>query len=304
LQARRLSHYRITLDHYLDKIIYQERCFLYTHAHYEEAVVAIRKFTDAKPTIGLVLGSGLGGLADMLEDRVVIPYSAIPHFPTSTVHGHSGELIIGKLGGKVVAVQKGRAHFYEGYNLQQVTFPIRVMHFLGIQTVILTNAAGGLNTSFKAGDVMMLNDHINLVGFVGLSPLAGPNDDELGPRFVGLVQTYDRTLRQLTHEVAKSNNIPLQEGVYCCLGGPTYETPAEARMLRMVGGDAVGMSTVHEVVVARHMGMKVLAFSSITNMVIDNLNTDYETNHEEVLEVGRIIVPKLIAILKGVVERL
>lgn len=277
---------------------------MYTHAHYEEAVNAIRTFTSLQPTIGMVLGSGLGGLADMLEDRVSIPYSAIPHFPTSTVHGHSGELVIGKLGGKVVAVQKGRAHFYEGYNLQQVTFPIRVMHFLGIKTLILTNAAGGLNKSFKAGDVMILNDHINLVGFVGLSPLTGPNDDELGPRFVGLVQTYDRQLLKLTQEVAKANNIQLQEGVYCCLGGPTYETPAEARMIRNFGADAVGMSTVHEVVVARHMGIKVLAFSSITNMVIDSLDTDYETNHEEVLEIGRIIVPKLITVLKGVVERL
>lgn len=280
------------------------RCMLFTHDHYHEAVEAIYSHTNLRPQIGIVLGSGLGGLADMLEERVDIPYSEIPHFPTSTVHGHHGELVIGKLAGKIVAVQKGRAHFYEGYHLQQVTFPIRVMHFLGIKTVILTNAAGGLNKSFKAGDVMMLNDHINMVGFAGFSPLSGPNDDELGPRFVGLVQTYDRELRQLTHEVAQKHNIPLQEGVYCCLAGPTYETPAEARMLRMVGADAVGMSTVHEVVVARHMGMKVLAFSSITNMVIDNLDTDHETNHEEVLEVGRIIVPKLITILKGVVERI
>lgn len=277
---------------------------MFSHNHYQEAVEAIRHHTNLKPEIGLVLGSGLGGLADMLEERVSIPYSEIPHFPTSTVHGHHGELVIGKLAGKVVLVQKGRAHFYEGYNLQQVTFPIRVMHFLGIKTVILTNAAGGLNTQFNAGDVMMLNDHINMVGFAGFSPLSGPNDDDLGPRFVGLVQTYDRELRKLTREVAQKHNIPLREGVYCCLAGPTYETPAEARMLRMVGADTVGMSTVHEVVVARHMGMKVLAFSSITNMVIDNLDTDHETNHEEVLEVGRIIVPKLITILKGVVERI
>lgn len=277
---------------------------MFTHNHYQEAVEAIRQHTHLQPQIGLVLGSGLGGLADMLEERVSIPYAEIPHFPTSTVHGHHGELVIGKLEGKVVLVQKGRAHFYEGYNLQQVTFPIRVMHFLGIKTVILTNAAGGLNTQFNAGDVMMLNDHINMVGFAGFSPLSGPNDDDLGPRFVGLVQTYDRELRKLTHEVAQKHNIPLREGVYCCLAGPTYETPAEARMLRMVGADTVGMSTVHEVVVARHMGMKVLAFSSITNMVIDNLDTDHETNHEEVLEVGRIIVPKLITILKGVVERI
>ncbi len=277
---------------------------MFTHTHYQEAVEAIRHHTNLQPEIGLVLGSGLGGLADMLEDRVSIPYSEIPHFPTSTVHGHHGELVIGKLAGKVVLVQKGRAHFYEGYTLQQVTFPIRVMHFLGIKTIILTNAAGGLNTQFSAGDVMMLNDHINMVGFAGFSPLMGPNDDDLGPRFVGLVQTYDRELRKLAHEVAQKNNIPLREGVYCCLAGPTYETPAEARMLRMIGADTVGMSTVHEVVVARHMGMKVMAFSSITNMVIDNLDTDHETNHEEVLEVGRIIVPKLITILKGVVERI
>lgn len=277
---------------------------MFTHTHYQEALEAIRRYTSLQPQIGLVLGSGLGGLADMLVERVSIPYSQIPHFPTSTVHGHHGELVIGKLADKVVLVQRGRAHFYEGYTLQQVTFPIRVMHFLGIKTIILTNAAGGLNTQFKAGDVMMINDHINMVGFAGFSPLTGPNDDSLGPRFVGLVQTYDRELRRLTHEVAQQHGIPLQEGVYCCLAGPTYETPAEARMLRMVGADAVGMSTVHEVVVARHMGMKVLALSSITNMVIDDIDVDHETNHEEVLEVGRVIVPKLIAILKGVIERI
>lgn len=267
---------------------------------YENTLQAIRAKTDLQPEFGLVLGSGLGSLADTLEERVAIPYDEIPNWPRSTVHGHSGNLVFGKLEGKTVVAQQGRAHFYEGYTMKAVTFPIRVMHALGVHTVILTNAAGGLNTSFKAGDVMLITDHINFVGMAGLNPLIGPNDDEIGPRFLGMVHTYDAEMRALAKQVAQANDITLREGTYICLAGPTFETPAEVRMLRTLGGDAVGMSTVHEVIVARHAGLRVMACSGITNEAIDTVDVEQETNHEEVLETGKVIVPKLTTILKGV----
>jgi purine-nucleoside phosphorylase len=276
----------------------------FTRADYDRAVEVIRSKSSIQPTCGLVLGSGLGTLADTLEDRVVIPYSEIPGWPKSTVHGHSGQLVIGVLENKTIIAQQGRAHFYEGYDLKQVTFPIRVMKFLGVNTVILTNAAGGLNSNYRAGQLMLLNDHINMIGMTGFNPLMGPNDESLGPRFVGMVHTYDRVLRELAHQVAIENGITLHEGVYICLAGPNFETPAEIRMLSMLGGDAVGMSTVHEVLVARHMGMRVLAFSSITNEGIDTVDSEQETNHEEVLETGKVIVPNLTTILKGVLRDL
>ncbi len=276
----------------------------YTRQDYQAAVDVIEARTSIKPTIGLVLGSGLGGLADTLEERVVIPYSDIPGWPQSTVHGHSGNLVIGQLEGKTVVAQQGRAHFYEGYDMQQVTFPIRVMHFLGVDTLILTNAAGGLNKDFVAGDLMLLNDHINMVGMVGANPLTGPNDDEIGPRFLGMSQTYDRELRQLARSVAEENDITLHEGTYVCLSGPNFETPAEVRMWQILGGDAVGMSTAHEVLVARHAGLRVMACSGITNEAIDMVDSPADANHEEVLEVGKVIVPRLTTILKGVLKAL
>jgi purine-nucleoside phosphorylase len=276
----------------------------YTRADYEKAVDVIRSHTDQQPEIGLVLGSGLGGLANAVEDAVAIPYSGIPGFPQSTVQGHSGQLVIGTLEGKLVLCQQGRTHFYEGYSMQQVTFAIRVMHFLGIKTVILTNAAGGVNPNFHAGDLMVINDHINFPGMAGNNPLMGHNDDDLGPRFLGMAQTYDRGLRNLAHQVAQTEGVSLQEGVYVGLSGPMFETPAEIRMLRTLGADAVGMSTVNEVAIARHTGMRVLAFSSITNVAIDRIDTELETNHEEVLEIGSIIVPKLTTILRGVLRAL
>ena len=274
----------------------------YSKQDYENAAALIGERSGKQPTIGLVLGSGLGTLADTLGDRVTISYDDIPRWPKSTVVGHSGQLVVGTLEGKVVVAQQGRAHFYEGYTQQQVTFPIRVMHLLGIDTLILTNAAGGLNQSFKAGDIMVINDHINLVGLVGHNPLRGPNDDSIGPRFPGMVHSYNRELRQLAHQVADENGIQLHEGVYACISGPTFETPAEIRMLRMIGGDTVGMSTAHEVIVARHAGLRVLAFSSITNVAIDNVDVQAETNHEEVLEAGKTLVPKLTTLLKGVLK--
>ena len=275
-----------------------------THVDYEKAAAFIQERITVKPAIGMVLGSGLGQLADELDESVVIPYADIPGWPASTVVGHGGNLVVGLLEGKPVVVQQGRAHYYEGYSVQQVTFPIRVMRFLGIGTVILTNAAGGMNTTFTAGDIMVINDHISFIGLAGHSPLIGPNDDSLGPRFVSLAQTYDRELRQLAHRVAEEHGEQLREGVYVGISGPAFESPAEIRMLRMMGGDAVGMSTVHEATVARHMSLRILAFSSITNITIDQIDTNRETDHVEVLEVGATIVPRLAKIVRGVVANL
>lgn len=271
---------------------------------YQPAVDAIRAHTDKKPLIGLVLGSGLGGLADELDNAVRIPYSAIPGWPVSTVHGHAGQLVIGELEGHTVVCQQGRAHFYEGYSAQEVSYPIRVMKALGVETVILTNAAGGINASYKPGDIMMINDHINFVGMAGANALRGPNDDSLGSRFPGMSQAYDRDLRTLARKTAADRGVPMYEGVYAALSGPNFETPAEVRMMRIIGADAVGMSTAHEVIVARHMSMRVLAFSAITNAGIDEIDTELDANHEEVLEIGLLIVPKLKAIIRGVVAAL
>lgn len=276
----------------------------FTQADYQAAADVVRGRTTLQPTVGLVLGSGLGPLADELGDAVAIPYSDIPGWPASTVHGHRGELVVGTLEGQTVVTQRGRAHFYEGYSAQQITFPIRVMGALGVETLILTNAAGGLNPAYQVGDLMMLNDHINLIGMSGNNPLVGPNDDSLGPRFVGMTQTYDRGLRQQARAVAQAAGVTLHEGVYVCLSGPTFETPAEVRMLRQMGADAVGMSTVHEVLVARHGGMRVMAFSGITNVAIDTLETTADANHEEVLEAGQLIVPRLTAVLRGLLKSL
>ena len=276
----------------------------YTRADFEAAADVVRSRITIQPKIGLVLGSGLGPLADTIGDAVSIPYADIPGWPPSTVHGHRGELVIGMLEGQAVVAQRGRAHLYEGYSAQQVTFPIRVMRALGAETLILTNAAGGLNPAYQVGDLMLFNDHINLVGMSGNNPLVGPNDDELGPRFIGMTQTYDRVLRQQALEVARTAGVTLHEGVYICLSGPTFETAAEVRMLRGMGADAVGMSTVHEVLVARHGGMRVMAFSGITNVAIDTLETTADANHEEVLEAGTLLVPRLTAILRGVLKTL
>ncbi len=269
---------------------------------FERGAALIRERSDLQPAIGLVLGSGLGGLADTLLRRTVVPYADIPGFPQATVHGHQGNLVIGELEGQVVIAQQGRAHFYEGYTPQQITFPIRVMKALGIHTLILTNAAGGLNPDYKVGDLMLLEDHINLPGLVGNSPLMGPNDDKLGERFVGLAQAYDRHLRRRALKIAGEQSIPLHSGVYVGLSGPAFETPAEIRMLRILGADCVGMSTVHEVLVARHAGLRVMACSGVTNSAIDVIDSDAETNHLEVLEAAEVIVPRLTSLLKGVLR--
>lgn len=295
------ARYNVTHLLQLDE---DEQYMSYTQQDYARAVQAIRSVTQLQPIVGLVLGSGLGGLADTLVDRVVIPYSEIPGWPQSTVVGHSGQLVIGYLEGKLVLAQQGRAHFYEGYTLEQVTFPIRIMHFLGIQKVILTNAAGGVNKAYRTGDLMLLNDHINFVGMVGNNPLMGPNDEHIGPRFLGMAHTYDAPMRNAAKKIAEAEQITLHEGVYACLSGPNFETPAEIRMLRAIGADAVGMSTVHEALVARHAGMSVMACSGITNECIDVTDAPTETNHEEVLDAGKTIVPRLTSILKGVIRTL
>ncbi|MCY3720248.1 MAG: purine-nucleoside phosphorylase [Anaerolineaceae bacterium] len=271
---------------------------------YDVAADIIRSRSGHRPRIGLVLGSGLGGLADALESRDVISSHDLTGWPRSTVEGHSGNLVLGMLEGQTVVAQQGRVHFYEGYTTQQIVFPVRVMIRLGIEILVLTNAAGGLRPDWRTGDLMLLNDHINLPGMSGANPLTGPNDESFGPRFPGMSQAYDRDLRRRALRVADEAGITLHEGVYVCVSGPNFETPAEIRMLRTMGADAVGMSTAHEVVVARHAGIRVLACSGITNVAIDEVNSDQEASHEEVLEAGTQLVPRLTTVLRGVLREL
>lgn len=274
------------------------------HDIYAAAVDAIRARTGQPVEIGLVLGSGLGGLADELEAAVRIPYTDIPGFPVSTVPGHRGELVIGTLEGCQIVCQRGRAHFYEGYTPQQVTFPVRVMKLLGAHTLILTNAAGGINPGYAVGDLMIINDHINFVGIAGHNPLAGPNDERFGPRFPAMSNAYDRALIRRTLAAGRAAGIPIHEGVYACVSGPNFETPAEIRMLRAIGADGVGMSTVHETLVARHAGMRVLGISGITNQCIDSIDATAEASHEEVLEAGKLLVPRMMTVLRQVLREL
>jgi len=268
------------------------------------AAELIRGRTQHRPTVGLILGSGLGPLADQIEAADIIPFGEIPHFPVSTVWGHTGRLVIGRLEGQAILAMQGRAHYYEGYSMAQITLPIRVMQALGIQVLIVTNAAGGLAPDWQPGDLMLITDHINLIGMVGLNPLRGPNLEEFGPRFPDMSQAYDPELRQMARQAAEQAGILLREGVYTGLGGPSFETPAELRLLRAIGTDAVGMSTTTEVTVARHGGMRVLGLSGIGNIVVYDPSQGEPANHEEVLEAGRQIVPKLINIIKGTLQRL
>lgn len=262
----------------------------------------IRTKTRHKPEVGMILGSGLGPLAEEVQEADVIPYSELPGWPVSTIVGHVGQLVIGKLQGKTVLVMQGRSHFYEGYPITQLGLPIRVMKRLGIDTLFVTNAAGAVHPEFAPGDLMMLTDHLNLLGMAGENPLRGPNLEEFGPRFPDMSQVYDRELHQIAREVAKENGMVLREGVYVCLAGPSFETPADLRFLRGAGVDAVGMSTVPEAVVARHSSMRVMGVSGISNKA--NLDGDTITTHEEVLEAGKVLVPKLTALIKGVLQKL
>lgn len=263
---------------------------------------AVRCGPGFRPEIALVLGSGLSSLADMLTDAVAVAYADIPHWPTPTVAGHGGRLVMGRMGGKAIMIMQGRVHFYEGYTQQQITFPVRVMHRLGVGTLIITNAAGGLNPSFNVGDLMLMSDHINFPGLAGQNPLRGPNDERIGPRFPDLSALYDRGLRALAHEVAARERFTLQEGTYAYVAGPNFETPAEIRFLQRVGADAVGMSSVPSAIVARHAGMRVLGISTITNKAISDPTPEAEVSHTEVLEVGARVVPRLAALLAGIVQ--
>ncbi len=274
----------------------------FTRAQYQEAAAYIRSRTKHQPKIALVLGSGFGELANAVQHADIISSKDIPHWPPSTVEGHSGQIVIGVLEGKTVLVQQGRAHYYEGHSIQHITLPVRVMRELGITHVFFTNAAGGINQSFKGADLMAMTDHINFLGFGGVSPLRGPNDPTLGPRFLDMLNAYDKDLRALAVRVAKEAGIDLKQGVYGALGGPTFESNAELRFLKLAGCDAVGMSTASEVIAARHGGMKVLAISGISNMV--NLDGNTPTDHEEVLATGKILAPKLMTVLRGVLKNL
>lgn len=273
----------------------------------DAAVSMIEEHAVDRPRLAIITGSGLGPLADEVSEARRIPYGTIPHFPRSTVAGHSGELVFGMLAGQSVVVMKGRLHFYEGYALDAVTFPIRVMHALGAETLIVTNAAGGVNPDFAVGDLMLIRDHLFFPGMAGWNPLRGPNDPALGPRFPSLLGAYDRALRALAHRVAASQGLALREGVYAMVAGPSFETPAEIRCLRLVGADAVGMSTAPEVVVARHGGMRVLGLSLITNRAEDNSDAaplEGEAGHEEVLATAEAAVPRLTGLVRAIVGEL
>lgn len=263
----------------------------------QSPITAINALTKQKPTIAIVLGSGLGALADDVQGSDRIPYEKIPGWKRSTAPGHAGQLVIGTLEGTTVAVMKGRLHYYEGYDIDEVVFPIRVFKAMGIETLILTNACGGLNPAYKAGDLMVISDHIN---FMAVNPLRGPNDDSLGPRFPDMVGTYTEELRTLAHSVDPD----LREGVYVAVTGPNYETPAELRMLRRWGADAVGMSTVPEVLVARHAGMRILAIATVTDMATGLVGLIDHVTQEEVLAVADRAGKRLGDVVKGVVRKL
>ena len=268
----------------------------------DEAWSFIQKRSKIHPQVAIILGSGLGSLADLVRDAEIIPYQEIPHWPISTVQGHAGRLILGTLEGRQVMVMQGRTHYYEGFPMDVITFPIRVMERMQIPSLIVTNAAGAIHPDFKPGDVMLIRDHISLIGMTGLNPLRGPNLDEFGERFPDMSQSYDRNYLQIVRRIAKENGIRLREGVYACLSGPSFETPADLRFLRIIGADAVGMSTVPEVIVARHGRMHVLGLSGVSNKA--NLDGNTETTHEEVLEAGKIITPKLQLIIQGFLRTL
>jgi len=274
----------------------------FTLAEIDDIANTIKDRISTPPKVGIILGSGLGSLADSIQEAVVIPYSDLSPWPVSTVAGHYGRLVIGELEGKPTVVMQGRAHYYEGYSIAQIGLPVRVMGRLGIEILIVTNAAGAVNPDFIPGDPMMITDHLNLIGMAGLNPLRGPNIDEVGPRFPDMSQAYDRKLCELAKKVALDANIQLRQGVYICLAGPSFETPADLRFLQAIGVDAVGMSTVPEVTVARHADIRVLGISGISNKA--NLDGKTITTHEEVLEAGRVLGPKLITIINGVLHRL
>jgi len=262
-----------------------------------EAVRVIESRTPLRPAIGLVLGSGLGAFAQTLNEPVAIPYREIPHFPVSTAIGHAGELVVGTSGGVPVAVMAGRVHYYEGYRMDQVVFPVRVLGRFGVKILVLTNAAGSVNVTFRPGELMIIDDHIN---YLGTHPLIGPNDEELGPRFYDMSEAYDPELRGIAEQACVAAGVTVRHGVYIAFTGPSYETPAEIRMARTLGADAVGMSTVPEVLAARHMGIRVVGISCITNMGAGVLKQ--KLDHREVLEVGERVKAGLMDVLRRIIQ--
>jgi purine-nucleoside phosphorylase len=268
----------------------------------DSVVKTIKGRTSVQPKIGMILGSGLGPLAEAVESSDWIPAREIAGWPVATVEGHAGRLVFGELENQPVFVMQGRAHYYEGQSMSKIGLPIRVMQRMGVEILVVTNAAGAVAPDFVPGDLMLITDHINLIGMAGLTPLRGPNLDVFGSRFPDMSQAYDRQLGDLARGVAREAGIQLREGVYICLGGPSFETPADLRFLRGIGVDAVGMSTVPEVNVARHGGLRVLGISGISNKA--NLDGDTITTHEEVLAAGQEIVPKLTALIRGVLRQL
>ncbi|HWN11238.1 MAG TPA: purine-nucleoside phosphorylase [Pyrinomonadaceae bacterium] len=265
----------------------------------ERAAQSIRARTSARPRIAIVLGSGLGAFADEFQDAVAIPYREIPGFVSSTAQGHVGSLVIGKVGDVSVAAMQGRVHFYEGYSLEEVTFPVRTLKLLGIETLILTNAAGGINVQLIQGALMVISDQLNLMG---VNPLRGANDERFGPRFPDMSEVYSRELQELVTQEARLLGTTVRRGIYAALAGPSYETPAEIHMLRATGADAVGMSTVPEAIVARHMGMNVLGISCITNMAAGI--SDQAINHEEVMETGQLVRETFTQLLRRIIAKL
>jgi purine-nucleoside phosphorylase len=275
----------------------------------EASASFVRDRTGCRPSAVIITGSGLGALADDIEAPVSLLYTEIPGFSATGVPGHPGRLLTGRLAGREIALMQGRVHFYEGHSLQRATFPVRVLHRLGAQTLIVTNAAGGLNAGFETGDLMLITDHINLVGMAGFNPLRGPNDERLGPRFVDMSSAYDVGLRKLALSAAQELGIELRQGTYVMSAGPTFETPADVRFLRLIGADAVGMSTVPEVIVARHEGMRVLGLSHISNVIptADAPGKELPAEgglHQEVLDAGSRVVPRLALLIEAIVSRM
>jgi purine-nucleoside phosphorylase len=277
----------------------------------EHLAQIVRKSTRHRPTIGVVCGSGLGKIAQLLTEQDVLPYENLPNFPVSTVAGHAGRFVFGVLEGKTIVCMQGRVHPYEGYDLAKSALPIRLMKLLGIETLILTNAVGGLNAKYKTGDMVALKDHIFLPGLAGYSPLRGPNDDRFGPRFLTMANAYNRVLRKLALATAQEIGMNLHEGVYIMCGGPQFETPAENRFLRTLGGDVVGMSVAHETIVARHCGLNVMGLSLVTNLSVmkDNDDDDIEKTensdvHAEVLEMGNQCADKACGLIRAIIKKL
>ncbi|XP_076752326.1 purine nucleoside phosphorylase isoform X2 [Xylocopa sonorina] len=278
----------------------------YTFEALQESAQYLLERIKIRPKVGVICGSGLGLLAESLEDKQCFPYEEIPHFPVSTVKGHQGQMVFGFLQGVPVMCMQGRFHYYEGYPLWKCAMPVRVMKLVGVTHLIATNAAGGLNPTYKVGDIMMVKDHVNMMGFAGNNPLQGPNDDRFGPRFPPMNKAYNIQLLETGQQVAEEMGISdiVHKGVYTCLGGPNFETVAELKMLRMIGVDAVGMSTVHEVITARHCDLTVFAFSLITNQCVTDYENHEEANHEEVMDVGKARQPLLQEYVSRIVLRI